>query len=223
MIYEGIDRWNSPYLDHHGVKGMKWGVRKDKPSLSSRYSKWGRAVSNKSYDKMASRVEARRAKKMQEVDSSPFKNTRYGKWVKKVSNKSYDRERVDIEARRSKKMSEFDAFDKLTSTHVSAKQKRYDSSDYAKAKSLSNQELQQRINRINLEQSYISAMQRDRTAYRDATDGVLRKWGRKTVTGLYNTFVNSGSSMVDVGGQLTRNAVINSANKVAPVTRKPKK
>ncbi len=28
MIYEAIDRWNSPYLAHYGVKGMKWGVRK---------------------------------------------------------------------------------------------------------------------------------------------------------------------------------------------------
>lgn len=32
MIYEAIDKWNSPpdsYLEHHGVKGMKWGVRHD--------------------------------------------------------------------------------------------------------------------------------------------------------------------------------------------------
>ena len=29
MIYEAIDRWNSPSLEHHGVKGMKWGVRHD--------------------------------------------------------------------------------------------------------------------------------------------------------------------------------------------------
>lgn len=31
MYYEAIDLWNSPdpYLEHHGVKGMKWGVRHD--------------------------------------------------------------------------------------------------------------------------------------------------------------------------------------------------
>lgn len=31
MYYEAIDYWNSPdsYLEHHGVKGMKWGVRHD--------------------------------------------------------------------------------------------------------------------------------------------------------------------------------------------------
>lgn len=35
MHYEAIDRWSSPdpYLEHYGVKGMKWGVRKDKYSV----------------------------------------------------------------------------------------------------------------------------------------------------------------------------------------------
>ena len=28
MKYEAIDTWNSPSLEHYGVKGMKWGVRK---------------------------------------------------------------------------------------------------------------------------------------------------------------------------------------------------
>lgn len=142
-MYIALDYWNSTYLDHHGVKGMKWGVRKVRTSISSR-------------------AKAR-------------------------------------------------------------KQARYRKSDYAKAKSMSDQELQRRINRINLEQNYINAVQRDRTAYRDATDGVLRKWGRRTVSGLYNNLINSGSTAVDIGGGLARNAIVNSANKVAPITRKPKK
>ena len=28
MIYQAIDRWNTPYFEHYGVKGMKWGVRR---------------------------------------------------------------------------------------------------------------------------------------------------------------------------------------------------
>lgn len=33
MIYEAVDRWNSPYIEHHGVKGMKWGVRKARETM----------------------------------------------------------------------------------------------------------------------------------------------------------------------------------------------
>ena len=33
MIYEAIDKWNSPSFEHYGVKGMKWGVRKDRDVL----------------------------------------------------------------------------------------------------------------------------------------------------------------------------------------------
>ena len=36
MIYEGVDRWNSPYLIHYGVKGMKWGVRHDRERSGDR-------------------------------------------------------------------------------------------------------------------------------------------------------------------------------------------
>ena len=44
MIYEGIDIWNSPYLEHHGVKGMKWGVRHDNPNYSEAQRKRDRQV-----------------------------------------------------------------------------------------------------------------------------------------------------------------------------------
>lgn len=65
--------------------------------------------------------------------------------------------------------------------HKSAKQKRYNKSDYAKAKSMSDQELRDRINRINLEQNYIQAVQRDKAARKEAAQSVLTRTGGKSV------------------------------------------
>lgn len=61
------------------------------------------------------------------------------------------------------------------------KQKRFDNSDYSKAKTMSDQELRERINRINLEQNYVSAMQRDREAHKAAGQTVLSTYGSKSV------------------------------------------
>lgn len=66
--------------------------------------------------------------------------------------------------------------------HKVAKQRRYDRSDYAKAKTMSDNELRAKINRINLEQSYISAMERDRTSAKQASQTVIEKHGRKAVS-----------------------------------------
>lgn len=121
MIYEAIDYWNSPpnsYLEHHGIKGMKWGVRHDKPRLSR-------------------------------------------------------------------------------------KQKRLAKSDYGKAKSMSDQELQRTINRINLEQNYISAIKRDRAAYKDATSSVLSKWGRKTVNSIFSGWKSANKT----GEKMVKNTI----------------
>lgn len=36
MIYAAIDKWNSPSFEHFGIKGMKWGVRKQPESVGRR-------------------------------------------------------------------------------------------------------------------------------------------------------------------------------------------
>ena len=141
MIYEGIDRWNSPSLEHYGIKGMKWGVRKAR-SVGSR----------------------------------------------------------------------------IKSALARPKQRRYERSDYAKAKSMSNQELQQTINRINLEQGYINAMQRDRAAYKDATASVLSKWGKKTI----GSIKRDSAIVYNTGEKVVRNAGINTLLMEYPMFKKPK-
>ena len=100
---------------HHGVKGMKWGVRHDQPSVGRRYSNWGKKTSNKMYDKMSSNVEARRQRNKQENWAKNSKNktvARYGNWVDRTSDKVYDKKIQKIEDRRQRKMQEFEEFDK---------------------------------------------------------------------------------------------------------------
>lgn len=62
-----------------------------------------------------------------------------------------------------------------------SKKKRYEKSDYAKAKTMSDQELRDRVNRINLEQSYIQAVQRDKAARKQASQSVVMKYGSTPV------------------------------------------
>ena len=66
------------YLMHHGIKGMKWGVRHDSQPL-------GRRLSNHAVN----RIEKHRSQKMAETER--YKNTKYGKWVRNTSNKAYDK------------------------------------------------------------------------------------------------------------------------------------
>lgn len=109
------------YLMHHGVKGMKWGVRHDKPSIGKRYSNWSRNTANKRYNKESEKIEKRRQKRS---DENFLRNTKYGQKVDKISNKNYDKAQRKIEERRARSMQEHDEFDraidKISKTKKSA-------------------------------------------------------------------------------------------------------
>lgn len=49
MHYEAIDRWNSIYLEHYGVKGMKWGVRHDYQKAGNRHLKYSEGSFDTNY------------------------------------------------------------------------------------------------------------------------------------------------------------------------------
>lgn len=66
---------------------------------------------------------------------------------------------------------------KLLSKSKEASERRYNKSDYAKAKSMSDAELREKINRINLEQNYLQAVKRDRDSRKEATQSTLQKCG----------------------------------------------
>lgn len=69
MIYEAIDRWNDPntYLEHHGVKGMKWGVRKAYHNFQGRRL---RRSANKIQEDINSLKNARNKNGMSEKDTN---------------------------------------------------------------------------------------------------------------------------------------------------------
>lgn len=66
---------------------------------------------------------------------------------------------------------------KAIATEKKNRKIRYEKSDYAKAKSMSDKELRDRINRINLEQNYLQAIERDRASRKAATQSTLQKYG----------------------------------------------
>ena len=99
-------------------------------------------------------------------------------------------------------------------THKALQKRRYDKSDYAKAKSMSDQELRDRINRLNLEQSYIQAVQRDKAARKAATQSVITKHGSKIVKSTSNMADN------DIKRYSRRNKVMSKTAKAALVAAK---
>lgn len=151
---------NNEYLAHYGVKGMKWGVRHDPERLNrikKRASGTAKAVGKHSRT-AASKVRA---------NAKPV--------AKKVG--------------RGAKIGAKYAFGptRYAEGHRRIKQRRIDKSDYGQAKKMTNKELQDRINRINLEQNYMRAVAQDRASRRAAGQSVITKHGSTLVkeTGNY--------------------------------------
>ena len=131
MIYEAMDIWNSPYIEHHGVKGMKWGVRHDTRSLGRRISGVYRNISNSYLD---SRINSAKRKKDMfnksydnTINKERAKKTKFGRrflnvaeTYKRGSNKYYDKE---INRAVSKKASFNKEMDSVDKNGLSTKQK----------------------------------------------------------------------------------------------------
>lgn len=139
------------YIIHYGVKGMKWGVRKDDyhtkkgPALSTGSNGYGNSVT-----KMASKFiagghpEASTKKSSSEkADSNKKEETKLEKGIK-VGNAGGKTVRTGSSAAK-----------KVGNAIRSNEQKKMDLSD------LSDAELQRRVNRMNLERQYSSLSTQD--------------------------------------------------------------
>ena len=99
------------YLCHHGVKGMKWGVRKKSDRVKTSRSDRKRNKIQSQYDKELSRFK----RKAEVYKDAPEANKKYWQKISKMSTRDYIKEAYgfDIDNKKSRKefetvLSEFD-------------------------------------------------------------------------------------------------------------------
>lgn len=162
------------YIIHYGVKGMKWGVRKDDyhtkkgPALSTGSNGYGNPVT-----KMASKFiagghpEASTKKSSSEkADGNKKEETKLEKGIK-VGNAGGKTVRTGSSAAK-----------KVGNAIRSSEQKKMDLSD------LSDAELQRRVNRMNLERQYSSLSTQDVASGLDKASEILDIAGDVVVIGV---------------------------------------
>lgn len=84
MVYKATDYWNSPYIEHHGVKGMKWGVRKAVRQVGRTVRNIGGAIKNTANGIVRVGSAVRRFKNRRAIKSGDA--NRILKRTKKMSN-----------------------------------------------------------------------------------------------------------------------------------------
>lgn len=91
------------YLAHHGVKGMKWGQRKQRKPFTSEYTKAYRSAAKRQSNKAAkyrAKADKRSAKYMSKASKAENKYKQYDKYAKKSAE--LDKKVDDIRANRTR-------------------------------------------------------------------------------------------------------------------------
>lgn len=106
----------SDELYHHGIKGMKWGVRKERESLGRKYRRFASKKVNQYYDKKETQLKERRRRASNEVNNSIIPSKRYNNWVAKKNKERYDKKAKQLKSNREWRL------DKINNSRPSVKE-----------------------------------------------------------------------------------------------------
>lgn len=177
------DNYDPYELTHWGIKGMKWGVRRFQNKDGSLTAKGGKRYNGSDY---------------QPRKSLGQKISYYKKAAKKKANLKKARE-----ARAAKKEAEEKA-------KVAAEQRKKDvESGKIKAKDMTNEELRDRINRMNDEKRYNQLM--EETGH----NSMMASYGKKFAQKMWNESIQP--ALIESGKQILKDKINDAVKKSVPV------
>lgn len=177
------DNYDPYELTHWGIKGMKWGVRRFQNKDGSLTDKGGKRYNGSDY---------------QPRKSLGQKISDYKKAAKRKANLKKARE-----ARAAKKESEEKA-------KVAAEQRKKDvESGKIKAKDMTNEELRDRINRMNDEKRYNQLM--EETGH----NSMMASYGKKFAQKMWNEAIQP--ALIESGKQILKDKINDAVKKSVPV------
>lgn len=176
----------SDYIIHYGVKGMKWGVRKDNyntkkgPAITTGSNGYGGNPVVKNLNKFI-------AGSHPEANAGNGSNTKEADDAKKKKNEKVDKAIKGMNATGKTAKSGSSAAKKIGNVIRSEEQKKIDLSE------MSDAELQKRVNRLNLERQYDTLSTQDTARGWEKAGEVLDIFGDVVMIGvgiatIYKTF-----------------------------------